>query len=229
MAAALLPFVYEERLTGALFGGAFAREGRAQPQLALGELLLRRRRLSLLLADEGDATQRARLAEIAAQHEAVCREWSVHYRRKLNAELDWRARRLRAFLQDQREEGGAMAGFGAEAGRRTLAQELWRELVAREYAEDAKRARRELAAIDGQLRPLTRPAPFRWDAHLRPAYPKDEYWWLYATARDGPSRPQERRARDPQDRPSRPQEARDGTSRPQEARASDPQDRPSRT
>ncbi len=184
-----------------------------------GELLLRRRRLSLLLADEGDATQRARLAEIAAQHEAVCREWSVHYRRKLNAELDWRARRLRAFLQDQREEGGAMAGFGAEAGRRTLAQELWRELVAREYAEDAKRARRELAAIDGQLRPLTRPAPFRWDAHLRPAYPKDEYWWLYATAR----------ASDPQDRTSRPQEARDGTSRPQEARASDPQDRRSRT
>ncbi len=214
MAAALLPFVYEERLTGALFGGAFAREGRAQPQLALGELLLRRRRLSLLLADEGDATQRARLAEIAAQHEAVCREWSVHYRRKLNAELDWRARRLRAFLQDQREEGGAMAGFGAEAGRRTLAQELWRELVAREYAEDAKRARRELAAIDGQLRPLTRPAPFRWDAHLRPVYPKDEYWWLYAAARDGTSRPQE---------------ARDGTARPQEARASDPQDRPSRT
>ena len=193
MAAALLPFVYEERLTGALFGGAFAREGRAQPQLALGELLLRRRRLSLLLPEEGDATQRAQLVDIAAQHETVCREWSVHYQRKLNAELDWRARRLRAFLQEQREEGGGMAGFGAEAARRTLAQELWRELAARQFAEDAKRARRELAAIDGQLRPLTRPAPFRWDTRLRPVYPKNEYWWLYATGR----------ASDPQDRPLR--------------------------
>ena len=183
MAAALLPFLYEERLTGALYGGAFSRDGRPQPALSLGELLLRRRRLSLLLLSEGEDGQRARLADIIDRHEKACSEWAVHYQRKLNAELEWRARRLRASLEEAREEGGALAGFGAEAQRRTLAQELWREQAARGYEDDAREGRRALARIDGELRPLLQPAPFRWDERLRPAYPEQEFWWLYAKAR----------------------------------------------
>lgn len=181
MAAALLPFIYEDRLTGALYGGAFSRRGRSQPQLALGELLLRRRRLARLLPEQGDPTQQAQLAEIIEQQETVCREWSVHYQQKLQGEIAWRGRRLRAFLQEQREEGGGMGGFAAEARRRTLAQELWREQTARGYEEDARESRRLLAALDGELRSLTHLAPFRWDPVLAPVYPRDEFWWLYAS------------------------------------------------
>ena len=181
MAAALLPFIYEDRLTGALYGGTFSRRGRSQPQLALGELLLRRRRLAQLLPELGAAGQQAQLAAIIEQQETVCREWSIHYQQKLQGELAWRGRRLRAFLQEQREEGGGMGGFAAEARRRTLAQELWWEQKARGFQEDAQESRRLLAAIDGELRSLAHPAPFRWDPVLALVYPRDEFWWLYAS------------------------------------------------
>lgn len=192
MAAALLPFIYEERLTGDLYGGAFSRQGRVKPQLALGEFLLRRRRLAHLLAEQGEAAQsarlQARLDEIIERQEAVQQEWAVHYQRKLREELAWRGRRMQAFLREQREEGGGLGGFAAEARRRTLAQELWREQWARRHEEDAQEARRMLAEIDGELRPLTSPAPFVWDAPLASVYPAEEFWWLYAKSRDRSAR-----------------------------------------
>ncbi|MCY4105732.1 MAG: hypothetical protein OXG02_03395 [Chloroflexi bacterium] len=184
MAAALLPFIYEERLTGDLYGGAFSRRGRNKPQLALGEFLLRRRRLAHWLPERGDAAQQAQWKEISERQETIQREWRVHYQRKLREELAWRGRRLQAFLREQREEGGGLGGFAAEARRRTLAQELWREQGARGHEEDAREARRRLAEIDAELRPLTSAAPFAWDATLAPVYPAEEFWWLYATSRD---------------------------------------------
>ncbi len=183
MAKALIPFVYEERLTLPLFGGAFAREGRAQPQLSLGEFLLRRRRLSILLADGGDNAQREGLAAVIAQQEAVYREWGLHYQRKLRAELDWRARLMITALRERREEGGQLSGFGAEARRRSLAQELLLEMRRCGFSEDEQHSRRKLAEIDGELRSRTLPAPFCWDALLQVCYPREEFWWLYALAR----------------------------------------------
>lgn len=195
MAVALLPFIYEERLTGDLYGGAFSRQSRVKPQLALGEFLLRRRRLLHLLPRQVEADAAAQSARLQAQldkiierQETVQREWAVHYQRKLREELAWRGRRMQAFLREQREEGGALAGFAAEARRRTLAQELWREQSARGHEEDAQESRRMLAEIDGELRPLTSPAPFAWDASLAPVYPAEEFWWLYAKSRHSSAR-----------------------------------------
>ena len=189
MAAALLPFIYEGRLTGALYGGAFSRQGRSLPQLALGELLLRRRRLAWLLTERGSPAQQAQLATISEQQDTVCRDWIIHYQQKLHNEIAWRGRRMRAFLRELREEGGGQGGFAAEARRRTLAQELWREQTARGYAEDARESRHLLAAIDGELRSRTSPAPFRWDPILAPVYPPEEFWWLYASGGENAPRP----------------------------------------
>ena len=79
-------------------GGGFLRSG-AIPQLTLGNLLLRRRRLQALRIPL-DAAQRARLETALSEHDAIQRDWTLHYEKKLRQELPARLKLLSAFLAD---------------------------------------------------------------------------------------------------------------------------------
>ena len=37
----------------------------------------------------------------------------------------------------------------------------------------------KINAADARLQSYFKPAEFQWSADLKPAYPEDEFWWLY--------------------------------------------------
>ena len=149
------------------------------PQLSMGAMLLRRRRLGCL-RESLRSTQLSRLNAALDQHDALQREWSLHYEKKLKAELPARIRQMGAFFRDCKESPAACAAtYPAEALRRTLMQEILLALAEFGYASGETRAKVE--PVDVALRRLLRPGNFIWASSLEAVYPKREFWWLHGS------------------------------------------------
>lgn len=158
-------------------GGGFTRSG-ATPQLTIGNALLRRRRLQALRALL-DAAQAARLDAVLAQHDAIQREWRLHYEKKLRRELPARLKLLRGFLYDCRENPrNCAAVYPVEALRRTVVQEIL--LALDEFAYDKGDAAAQVAPTDMALRQVLVASDFIWSDVLEDVYPRASFWWLYA-------------------------------------------------
>jgi hypothetical protein len=177
MAAALVPYVYEDQLYGKIGkGGMFAASN--TPALTLGAFLMRLRRLRAL-QDRMTDSQRATLAEIEAQNENVRKEWTLHFSNKLVQEANARLKQLNQYFLDCREDPRACANaYLPEALRRTILQEIADAMDHYNMlSDDLKTAVR---SADSGLRRWTAPAEFIWDAALQPIYPQNIFWWLYA-------------------------------------------------
>ena len=157
-------------------GAGFIR-GDSMPQMTLGALLLRRRRLSSLRA-RLDAGQAARLDAALADHDSSQREWTLHYEKKLRGEAPARLKLMRAFFLDCKQNPrDCGAAYPVEALRRTIVQEIL--LAMADFRYDGRDLQTTLQVTDRALRPLLDLGDFIWSPMLETVYPRDTFWWLY--------------------------------------------------
>ncbi len=176
MAEHLADYLRGDALYGSMGGGLFG--SGSKPPLTVGALLLLLRRLRAL-QDALTPDQQAQLAKADAQHEAVKREWRMHYDEKRLREANSRLDAMRTFFEEcAHSPKTCAANYLPEALRRTIVQELVVTLDADGLLDDD--LTRKLRDTDGRLRRHTRSADFVWAAQLAPVYPRDVFWWLYA-------------------------------------------------
>ena len=157
-------------------GGGFLRGG-GRPQLTLGALLLRRRRLAGLRG-ELDAARQSDLDAALALHDELQQEWRLHYGKKLEREVQSRLKLMSAFFRDCAESPRDCASaYPVEALRRTIVQEIL--LALEEFDYEARTASGQVQHADGALRRYVLPGAFIWAAELQPVYRSDVFWWLY--------------------------------------------------
>ena len=159
-------------------GGGFFR-GSSTPQMTIGALLLRRRRLTRLRAKLKRADG-YRLDEALAQHDNLQREWTLHYEKKLRREVPMRLKVMAGFFREcsenPRDCGGA---YPIEALRRTIVQEIL--LALDEFGCEKREAAAALRPADQALRRLLNAGDFIWSPLLETVYPKVMFWWLYGS------------------------------------------------
>jgi hypothetical protein len=169
MAAALVPYVYEDELYG--------RVGMNMPSLTVGAVLLRLHRLKAL-ASQLAPQQHTVLDQAAAQVDAVKKEWGSHFEKKLLQEAEARLRDLMTYMREAKEEPRTAANaYLPEALRRTMVQEILDALP--NNSALVSKARQ----VDSALKSYLGDADFIWSAALQLVYPADKYWWLYKRPR----------------------------------------------
>ena len=147
------------------------------PMMTLGTFLMRLRRLAALQS-QLDIGSRAQLSAAVQTHEAVMKDWSVHYRIKLQGELQTRLNSLTNFLDNLNESSP------------DYEHDLLPELLARTAIEELLTQARALDDVDNELlgaiesidrkwETLTHESYFHWDEQLRGVYPRTAYRWLY--------------------------------------------------
>lgn len=177
MVEGLDDYVQGDRLYGSVEGAGMYSADSTMPSLTIGGLLLRLHRLHKL---EGQMSpeQKAILTIIETEHERVRKEWSVHYLQKLANEAGARLHSLEAFFAECEDDPEGCAGaYLPEAQRRTILQDIVDALS--EYHMPDSGLDHSLKSHDVQLRRLTEPTDFIWDAKLQTVYPREKYWWLY--------------------------------------------------
>ena len=183
MADALEEYVRGNQLYGNASGGIFAN----MPSLTIGALATRLRRLDVL-RPHLSAKQQETLNHAMRQHTSVQQEWRYHYEEKIKHEAHSRLDAMRTFFRECADSTRLCASvYPPEVLRRTVVQEVLRlmnELNISMQDKDAENnngddLETKLRGTDSKLRGLVKPHPFLWDDILQPAYPKDEFWWLY--------------------------------------------------
>lgn len=159
-------------------GGGFFR-GSSTPQMTIGALLLRRRRLTRLRAKLKRADGH-RLDAALAQHDDLQREWTLHYEKKLGREVPMRLKVMAGFFRECSENPRDCAGaYPVEALRRTIVQEIL--LALGEFGYGKREAIASARPADQALRRLVRAGDFLWSPLLEAVYPRQTFWWLYSS------------------------------------------------
>ena len=159
-------------------GGGFFR-GSSTPQMTLGALLLRRRRLRHLRAKlkRADAV---RLDAALAQHGRLQQEWTLHYDKKLRQEVPLRLRVMAGFFRECSENPRDCASaYPVEALRRSIIQEIM--LAMAEFGYDKGDLSAAVRPADQALRRILRAGEFIWSPVLEEVYPRTMFWWLYGS------------------------------------------------
>lgn len=180
MAEGLTEYVRGTELYGHTGTGFFG--GGDTPALTIGALLLRLRRLNAL-QDKLTPAQRQQLQTIQDQFEHTRSEWRLHYEGKVLKEANSRLDNIRTYVKEATDTPrSARANYPTEALRRTIVQEVLREMHALNL--DSAEVDTKRRDVDGRLRGLLKSAPFLWDSALKDAYPEQEFWWLYHAPED---------------------------------------------
>lgn len=176
MSKALLPYVHRNELYGNV-GGMFSMS--PMPSLTLGALNMRLRRLSVLCDELSDSQQKT-LEEAKQNNATVMKDWRVHYEEKLLKEVNSRLDAMNTYFEECNNDNRlCYNAYSPEASRRTIAQEAY--LTLQELGvEITDELRAKIAGTDSKLRRYVQPTDFIWSSELEPAYPKSEFWWLYA-------------------------------------------------
>jgi hypothetical protein len=159
-------------------GGGYFR-GASSPQMTIGALLLRRRRLATLRAKLKRADG-FRLDNALAQHDGLQREWTLHYEKKLQREVPMRIKVMAGFFRECGENPRDCAGaYPVEALRRTIVGEILMAMT--EYSYDKRDVEAAVRPADQALRRILHAGGFIWSPQLEPVYPRDDFWWLYGS------------------------------------------------
>ena len=157
-------------------GGGLLR-GPSRPQMTIGALLLRRRRLTCLRAKLKRADG-FRLDAALAQHNELQREWRLHYEKQLSREIQSRLKLMTPFFQEcQEDPSNCASAYPVEALRRTIAQEILLALDEFGYATSVAIA--AVFPVDQALRRILHAGDFIWAPQLEAVYPKAAFWWLF--------------------------------------------------
>ena len=159
-------------------GSSFFRRS-STPQMTLGALLLRRRRLSHLRSKLKRADG-FRLNAALAQHDELQREWTLHYEKKLRQEVPARLRVMAGFFRECSENPRDCAGaYPVEALRRSIIQEVL--LAMAEFGYERGDLSAAVRPADQALRRILHAGEFIWSPVLEEVYPRATFWWLYGS------------------------------------------------
>ena len=159
-------------------GGGFFR-GSSTPQMTLGALLVRRRRLSHLRS-KLKRTDGIRLDAALTQHDELQREWTLHYEQKLLREVPSRLRVMTGFFRECSENPRDCAGaYPVEALRRSIIQEIL--LAMNDFGYDKREIIAAVRPADQALRRILHAGEFIWSPVLEEVYPRTNFWWLYSS------------------------------------------------
>jgi hypothetical protein len=170
MAAALVPYIYQDELYGALSNDL--------PRLTVGGLIMRLNRLGALDNILSDG-QRQAVSTARGQFDKMKTEWAVAYEGKLKRELTGRLRALGQFIMDCVDRRLCADLYPGEIEKRVMVAGLLTE--AQKYNVLEPNVTSQIAGIDDRLHMLTRPGEFLWDARLEVAYPRASFWYLYVS------------------------------------------------
>jgi len=142
------------------------------PQLTLGWLLLSLQRAQ---ATCQTASEKADLAHIQGQIEAISVKWQSAWNTKAKAEFRARLNLWRDFLSEYGEQPANNTDrYPYEVSRRVLLQILGENSGQLPAADQ-----QALNGLDLILRSHFRAGEFIWDANLIPNFPAADYWYLY--------------------------------------------------
>jgi hypothetical protein len=159
--------------------------GSNMPRLTLGGYLLRQHRLSALrdlLTPEDQATLQAAMSAFsqATDNMTVLLEKKAH--REIDARLRQWTETVAEYLRDVSEErSGAHVTYRVAGETRAMISALFAKLLQYPFELDGNLELR-VRNIDRRLQTRWRDGTFIWDDSWIPAYPKEEYWYLYGEA-----------------------------------------------
>ncbi|MCS6910239.1 MAG: hypothetical protein NZM11_06690 [Anaerolineales bacterium] len=133
------------------------------PKLSLGTYLLTRQRL--LAAPD----HRAEITALCQRGDAILAQWQTAAERKAAKELHMRLTLWQNYLDDWQGD------YATEVAQRMMAALLLRRFPRLSTTPDAA----HFNALDARLQGRTQKAAFVWAPELRPAFPEDDFWFLY--------------------------------------------------
>ncbi|HOU41069.1 MAG TPA: hypothetical protein PK829_07355 [Promineifilum sp.] len=152
------------------------------PMLTLGGYLLREHRL-LALPQLLTLEQRGQVDAAIFQFNQALSNRIVRFETKAQRELE---SRLRQWEESVREmEHGTLqrsSNYSTIVETRAMIQAVLDRLDMPPYRPD-ERSGRLVTLLDTRLRNRWQPGEFVWPAEWQPAYPRDDYWWLYGSPR----------------------------------------------
>ncbi len=150
------------------------------PQLTLGGYLMRQLRLAALF-DSLTPGQQGALQEARRQFQAAIDGRPVRVEQRAHDELGLRLRQWVGNLEELRGRGDRLL-YATLVEPRAMVDALIRLLEKHPFRLNPAVAPR-VATVDRGLRARWQPGEFIWPDSWQPAYPRDEYWWLYGAPR----------------------------------------------
>lgn len=150
------------------------------PKVTLGGYLMRQYRL-LQLRDLLDMEEQSRLHDAIGQYNSALEEKVVRFETKAHTELEARLRQWQEYLREVKR-GVNIAYYESAVDTRAMVEALVAQLRVPPY-ELNEEIPRNLALLDRELSRVWERGDFVWPRAWKPAYPRDEYWWLYGHPR----------------------------------------------
>lgn len=150
------------------------------PKVTLGGYLMRQHRL-LQLRDLLDMEEQTRLHEAIGHYNSALEEKIVRFETKAHNELEARLRQWQEYLSEVKR-GVNVAYYESAVDTRVMIAALIAQLRIPPY-ELNQEIPRSLALLDRELSRVWERGDFAWPGEWKPAYPRDEYWWLYGQPR----------------------------------------------
>ena len=155
------------------------------PALTLGGYLMRQHRL-LILRHLLNDTKQIMLDGAVQQYNGVISEKIIRFEQKAHREQDARLRQWGEYLKDvDRGIAAKTSNYGTAVETRTMISGLSESLRLAPYKLE-QRIPAQTALLDNQLKQVWKPGDFIWFDEWQPAYPQEDYWWLYGKAKDKP-------------------------------------------
>lgn len=154
--------------------------GSGMPTLTLGGYLMRQHRLLILRGLFGMDKQNAIDAAVRQFNEILV-ERIVRFEQKGHRELDARIRQWSAYLNElDRGVASKTSNYGTAVESRAMIEAISAPLQLAPYKLNP-RIPSQITLLDTQLKRFWESGDFVWYEEWQPAYPQDEYWWLYGT------------------------------------------------
>ncbi|MDX1616507.1 MAG: hypothetical protein R3300_19510 [Candidatus Promineifilaceae bacterium] len=157
--------------------------GRADlPRLTLGGYLMRQHRL-VALRDLLSEAEQQRLDDAMAVYRQALVEKVVSFEQRAHEELHARARQWSEYLKELRRPGFSAGDYYPSAVEPRLMIAVLLEKLSMPPYELDERVVEEIRVYDNVLRNHWQPGEFIWFEAWQPAYPPDQFWWLYGRPR----------------------------------------------
>ncbi len=151
--------------------------GEERVQSSGGDLLARLHKLQAQ-RDELSPDQQRELEEVRRRIDSTLQDFRVRFHALLEREAKARLNSLKWYLDDcQEDHRQCRIQYPFEIRNRQRIAEIWKVLA------DSPPAglKEQIDSIDRRLRGLAGSSGFVWDDRVQHVYPRDEYWYLYAS------------------------------------------------